>query len=72
MREKENRVFAPNEDAPDSVRGLTRVQYSSRVNGNGCGGCLKAWSGTGRRVKVKRALEEEQRNKSFRGCWEEG
>ena len=45
---RENRGLAPVGEAPDSVRGLTRVQYSSRVDGKEYGRCLKggdAWGG---------------------------
>ena len=40
-------------DVPDSVRGLTRVQYPSRVSVKGYGGWWKACPGTKRTVEVK-------------------
>ena len=42
---RENRGLASIEEAPGSVRGLTRVHYPSRVNGKGYGGWLKARAG---------------------------
>jgi len=68
---RENRGSATTGEAPVSVRGLTRVQYPSRVNGKGYGRWLKAWTGMWRTVDVKRTLEEEQ-NQTFRGSWEGG
>ena len=47
---RENRGSAIIGEAPDSVRGLTRLQYPSRVNENGYRGWLKTWTGTGRRT----------------------
>ena len=56
---RENKGLAPLGEAPDSVRGLARSQYPSRVNVKGCGGCLKFWIGTGRTVEMKRTPEDE-------------
>ena len=49
---RENRGSAHIGEAPDSVRGLTRVQFPSRVNGEGYGWWLKVWTGTGRIVEM--------------------
>ena len=61
MKEGESgiRVMATIGEAPDSVRGLSRVQYSSSVTGKGYGGWLKAWEDTGRTVEVKPNPERE-------------
>ena len=42
-----NRGLVPLGEAPDSMRGLTRVQYPSRVNRTGYGRWLKACTGMG-------------------------
>ena len=52
--------------APDIVRGLTKIQYTSRMNGEGCGGWLKARAGTRRTVELKRT-PKESKNKSAEG-----
>ena len=52
-------------EAPDSVRGLTRVQYPSRVNGKGYGGWLKAWMGMGWIVKAKRTPKRSKNRFSW-------
>ena len=46
---------------PDSVRGLTRAQYPSRVNGKGYEGRLKAWASAKRIVEVKQTLKGKQK-----------
>ena len=63
---RENRGSATIGEAPESVRGLTMVQYSSRVNGKGYGKWLKAWTGRRRTLDVKLTLKEKQ-NQTFRG-----
>ena len=47
---RENRGLATVGETPDSVRGLTRVQYPTRVIGKQYGGGLRACTGTGRTV----------------------
>ena len=49
------------EGAPDSVRGLTRIQYPSRVNGKGCKWWLKVWAGTKSTVETKHIPKQEQK-----------
>ena len=51
--ERENRGLASIGEAPDSVRGLTRLKYPSNINGKGYRGWLKTWAGTKRTVEVK-------------------
>ena len=51
--ERENRGSATIGEALDSIKGLTVLQYPSRVNEKGCGGWLKAWTVAGRTVEVK-------------------
>ena len=58
---RENRRLEPIGTAPISVRGLSSVQYLSRVDEKGYGWWLKVWTGTGRTVKVKRTLKDKQR-----------
>ena len=49
---RENRGSELIGEAPESDRGLTRVQYPSRVNEKGSGRWLKVWTGAGRTVEV--------------------
>ena len=67
---KENKESATIGEAPESVRGLTRVQYPSRVNGKGYFGWLKAWAGMEWILEVKQTPEKEQ-IQTLRGSWDE-
>ena len=53
-------------EASETVRGLIRVQYPSRVNGRGYGGWLKAFAGTKRTVEVKWTPQKGQNRPSER------
>ena len=50
---RENRGSDPVGEGPDSVRGLTRVQYPLRMKGEGYAWWLKASAGTNWTVEVK-------------------
>ena len=52
---------APIGEAPDSLRGLTKVQRPSRVNGKAYGDCLKARAGVEKTVEMKRTLGKEEK-----------
>ena len=62
---RENRGSGPIGEASDSVRGLTRDQYPSRVNGTQYEGWLKAWSGTGWIVVANKS----QKRSKHRPTW---
>ena len=57
---RENRGSPLIAEAPDSMRGLSRVQYLSGVNGKGYEWWLKAWAGTGWIVEVKQTPERSK------------
>ena len=68
---RENSGSSPIREAPDGVRGLTRIQYPSRVKKKGYGGWLRAWAGTKRTVEVKQTPEEEQKYRHSEGLGRE-